>query len=83
MILYAIRNVSKLKHMCIYVCWWWSDVTVICGHNTISMLSTGATRRTVWSSVVMICRIIRIKLNQLVGEKVHIITILLRKWCHN
>jgi len=42
----------------------WSDVTVICGHITISMLE--ATRRTVWSLVVKICHVIRVKLNQLV-----------------
>jgi len=37
----------------------------------------------VWSLVVKICCVIRIKLNQFVYENIHIITILLRKWCHN
>jgi len=32
---------------------------------------------------VKICRVIRIKLNQLVYENGRIITILLRKWCKN
>jgi len=31
--------------------------------------------------VAKICRVIRIKLNQLVEENVRIIAILLRKWC--
>jgi len=59
-----------------------SDVT---NHNNlIRSLCGGARRRTVWSQVMKICGVIRIKLNQFVLRKCpYIITILLRKWLHN
>jgi len=57
---------------------WWSDATVICSHNTISVL--WATQRKVSGKDLLRYRI---KLNQFLKENVRIITILLRKWCHN
>ena len=45
----------------------WSDVTVICAHNTIAVVGNMAySPRTVWSKLVKIRRVIRIKLNQFV-----------------
>ena len=50
---------------------------------TLQSLCCGATRRTACSWVLKICRVIRIKLNQLVDENFRMITILLRKWYHS
>jgi len=55
-----------------------SDVTVICGNITISMLWGNTTYRWKLSGEDLSRYSIKIE-----SETVHIITVLLRKWCHN
>jgi len=69
----------KLRKPTVYI--GWNDVTYLWSQYDRHFV--GQDRRTVRSLVAKICRVIRIKLNQLVYKNVRFIAILLRKWCPN